>query len=372
MKKIRVLQFICPVGFYGAERWVLALVNNTDINQVEYDLAVTEESDNQDLEIVNQFPSGHGLTHKIKLNSRFDLSAVNKLVKIIKDREISIIHTHGYKSDILGLLAAKVAGIKCVATPHGFGTPSSFKLRMFIRLGAFFLRFFDKVVPLSEQLFDEVREFGVPQRKIAYIKNGVDLSEVDEFRAHNPRSADSNVKKIGFIGQMVPRKNIQDILDVFEELYKILPDIELVLLGDGESRTELENRSRSLNSASQIKFLGFLNDRLSYLNQFDVFIMTSRDEGIPRCLMEALAMEIPVAAYDIKGVDLLVEHDKTGLLAKFGDKEKMLSNCRILLQDEAQAARLSSAGRAYVDENFSAKRMAREYCELFSTFDEVK
>ena len=81
----------------------------------------------------------------------------------------------------------------------------------------------------------------------------------------------------------------------------------------------MEKLALTLPSAESIHFLGFRNDRLELLSQFDLFVMASSDEGIPRCLMEAIAMDIPVAAYNISGIDQLVMHEKTGLLAKYGD-----------------------------------------------------
>ena len=362
--KIRVLQFICPVGFYGAERWVLALINNSDSDYVINDLAVTDESENQDLEIVNQFPKGEGKSYKIPMSSRFDVSVINKLVSIIKERQIDVIHTHGYKSDILGLIAARKSGIKAISTPHGFGLPENFKLRMFVKLGIFSLRFFDQVVPLSKQLYNEVKESGVNEKKITYIRNGVDLTEVDRYREQKTDSNDG-IKKIGFIGQMIPRKNIKDILDIFEQVYKKMPNTVLQLLGDGESRQEMEAYAKTLSSCDAIQFLGFRHDRMNYLMNFDLFVMTSKDEGIPRCLMEALGMELPVAAYNIPGIDQLVEHEKTGLLADFGDKETLTKYWLELLQNQDKANSLAQAGRAFVNERFSGKRMAKEYLELF-------
>ena len=121
-RPINILQFITPVGFYGAERWVLALINNSDVKLVRHDLAVTDEPDKQDLEILKQFPAKAGQTHTISMNSRFDVSAIKKIIDIIKTREIDIIHTHGYKSDILGFIAAKRTGIKSVSTPWVWST----------------------------------------------------------------------------------------------------------------------------------------------------------------------------------------------------------------------------------------------------------
>jgi glycosyltransferase involved in cell wall biosynthesis len=362
---INVLQFIVPVGFYGAERWVLALVNNSNPELVRHDLVVTQESANQDLEIVNQFPTQAGMAHKIAMKSRFDLKAITRLCKIIKDRKIDVIHTHGYKSDILGLIAARKMGIKCVSTPHGFGLPSSLKLKVFIRLGTWMLKYFDKVVPLSMQLKDEVVAFGIPINKIEYIQNGVDLSEVEKYRLTKQPKSEQDKKIIGFIGQIIPRKKIKDLLDVFEAVHRELPKTELQILGDGESRAEIEEYAKTLNSFNAIQFLGFRYDRMEYLKQFDIFAMTSEDEGIPRCLMEAMGMELAVAAYDIPGIDQLVEHEKTGLLAQFGDTETLTRYWIELLTDLEKSNQLAKRAREFVDEKFSGQRMAREYFELF-------
>jgi len=366
-KTINVLQFITPVGFYGAERWVLALINNSDPSLIRHDLVVTDEPEEQDLEILNQFPKGMGEAHRVVMTSRFDLSVIGKLVEIIKNRKIDVIHTHGYKSDILGLAAAKKTGIKCVSTPHGFGQPSNFKLKMFIKLGTHLLRYFDRIVPLSKQLQQEVYDFGVPKNKVSYIQNGVDLTEVEKYRLTKKEKKPEDKKIIGFIGQMIPRKNIQDLLAIFELVHQKIPNIELQVLGDGESRKEIEAIAQTLSSKEDIQFLGFRHDRMEYLKQFDIFAMTSKDEGIPRCLMEAMGMELAVAAYDIPGIDQLVTHNETGLLAKFGDKETLAKYWIEILTDDLKSKNLALQAKRFVDEKFSGQRMAREYKELFET-----
>jgi glycosyltransferase involved in cell wall biosynthesis len=362
---MNVLQFIVPVGFYGAERWILALVNNSDSEKVLHDLVVTSESSNQDLKIIQEYPTGHGETHVINMKSRVDIAVIAQLCNIINDRKIDVIHTHGYKSDILGLIAAKKTGIKCISTPHGFGQPNDFKLKMFIKLGLFCLKFFNKVVPLSIQLKNECLAVGVPEKKISYIQNGVDLTEVEQYRKTKQPKKTTDKKTIGFIGQMIPRKNIKDLLDIFEAIYHQVPNIELQILGDGESRKEMETYAKTLASFDDIRFLGFRYDRMEYLKQFDIFAMTSEDEGIPRCLMEAMGMELAVAAYDIPGIDQLVTHNETGLLANFGDKDTLTRYWVELLTDDDKSRHLASNAKEFVDENFSGQRMAREYLALY-------
>jgi|TARA_Y100000033_G_scaffold4454_1_gene3718 glycosyltransferase involved in cell wall biosynthesis len=226
------------------------------------------------------------------------------------------------------------------------------------------MRFADKVVPLSKQLMSDVEKFNISPDKLEYIQNGVDLSEVEAVR-QTKTDKPKEKKTIGFVGQMISRKNIKAILDCFESLYKKRQDIELVLLGDGEDRPSLEAYSKTLASASDIHFLGFRNDRLQLLRDFDLFVMTSTLEGIPRCLMEACAMEIPVSAYDIAGIDQLITHNESGLLAPLHNSKQLEKDWERLLDDKALATSLAQNSKSFVEANFSAKRMADEYLELF-------
>ncbi len=364
-RPLKVLQFICSTGFYGAERWILALCKNTSTADCEYSLAVTDETHSKDLELVKHFARDCGETIALPMKHKFDLSVVSALAKHIKKHNIDIIHTHGYKSDILGVLAAKKAGIPVVVTPHGFENAADFKLRAFIWLGCQAMRFADKVVPLSPALVEDVKGFGVKHPQLEYIQNGVDLSEVEYAREHveaNPK----NKFRIGFIGQMISRKNIKDLLNVFASLHSKNENVELVLLGDGDERKMLELYSKKLKCHKDIHFLGYKDDRLAYLKSFDIFAMTSTLEGIPRCLMEACAMGVPVVSYDIDGVDQLITHNETGLLAPLKDTQALEQLFAQVIENPSNANLLGQKARAYVNQHYAASRMAQEYLVLFN------
>lgn len=381
---LNVLQFICPTGFYGAERWIIALARHLDASQVQCHLAVTREPENPDLALVSAWrhltPADAAVDApvdalgnapadtpqhavEIPMRHRFDLSVIKKLVAIIHQRNIHIIHTHGYKSDILGVIAARRAGIRCVTTPHGFENAQDIKLRTFIWLGCKAMTFAHAVVPLSQQLMDDSRRAGVKEQRLHYIQNGVDLTEVDAQR-QQPRQTGGK-RRIGFIGQLISRKNVTDILDIFHTLHQERSDIELCLLGDGDARPGLEAHADTLPCRPDIHFLGFRQDRLALLQSFDLFVMTSTLEGIPRCLMEACAMGVPVAAYNIAGIDQLIRHDHSGLLAAPGDKATLTQHWRSLLDNADQAQRLAQQARQDVNAHYSAQRMADEYSSLF-------
>jgi len=364
IKKINILQFICPTGFYGAERWVLALNNNFNQEKVRSYLAVTREENSQ-LEIVKHFKSDEGKVFEIETTSRFSPAALTSLCKLIKENKIDVIHTHGYKSDILGIVAAKLTGIKSVSTPHGFGKHNDFKLKAYISIGKYGLRFFDRVVPLSQQLSDEVLGAGVPGRKVTFIRNAVDLKEVEQYRLKAHDREHSAQLKIGYIGQMIERKNIVHTLDIFNEVWLENNNTQLILLGDGVERKKMQAHASTLPAAKAIDFLGFRNDRLDLLSQFDLFVMTSSDEGIPRCLMEAIAMGVPVAAYNIPGIDQLIKHEETGLLATYGDRDTLKDYWQRLLSDKSYAHELAEKGRQFVNDTYSGQRMADEYTVLY-------
>ncbi len=370
---IKVLHFICSTGFYGAEKWILALANNSDPTLVTSELVVTKERENQDLQLVRDFNALGMTSHEVKMSGRFDPRAIKALVKLIKDQQIDILHSHGYKSDILGIIAAKVAGIKCITTPHGFEKTNDRKLEMFIAAGCRTFKYFDYTVPLSRELYADVQKYNVPDEKIVYIRNGVDLKDIAYRKpAENPVVRADNEplnlpekKTIGFIGQMIDRKNVSHLLDVFDKLASENSGLELVLLGDGISRAKFEEYADTLSSRDRISFLGFQTDPLSYLKTFDLFVMCSTLEGIPRCLMESMAMGVPVAAYDIAGVNQLLEHNTTGLLATLNNKNELYDCCKKLLWDEKLANEISAAAAAHINDKFSARRMAVEYTELY-------
>ena len=364
----RVLHFICSTGFYGAEKWILALANNLDRVDIDSELVVTKEAENQDLQLTKAFRDLDLPAHELPMKGRFDFRVIRSLVNLIREREIDVIHSHGYKSDIIGVIAAKMAGIKSMSTPHGFEETDDWKLNQFIRVGCWSMRYFDLIVPLSVELCNDVRKFSVPENKIVYVRNGVDLTAID-FRSPSQAHAESGQSKdgrtIGFIGQLIGRKNVADLLDVFDRVAADHPQVKLVLLGDGDSREQYERYAAELNSADRIHFKGFLNNPLEHLAGFDLFVMTSTLEGIPRCLMESMAMGVPVAAYDIPGVDQLIDHKKSGLLAPLGDKDALEQCWRELLWNSELADSIATTAADHINDKFSAKRMAREYTDLY-------
>jgi glycosyltransferase involved in cell wall biosynthesis len=365
MGAVRVLHLISSTGFYGAERWVLAAVRNFNPERVSSMLAVPEDS-GQSMELYHRFL---GLGHPVfrcPMRGRFDPGIIFQLRRIIRKEQINVIHTHGYKSDMIGLIAARVTGTLCVATPHGFDRYDKIT-EFYVRLSFPFLRRCDCVTPISEGLVEDMARIGVPSAKTRLILNGVDLTEIDAIKKgiESAGSASQSVRSIVHIGRLIERKNISALILAFDLLWRDRQDVRLLLVGEGPQEKMLRDLSNSLRCGPGVEFLGYRDDRLELLRRADVVAMTSQGEGIPRCLMEAMAMEVPIAAFDITGVDRLVLHERTGLLAPFGDAEALKNQFARILADPLLAQRLASNGRKHIDQNFSARRMAQEFTDLY-------
>lgn len=362
---IRVLQLICPTGYYGAERWVNALLGAKPQGGIEHHLAITQEPNSSD-EVLERSSLPDARLHRVAMRSKLDLMAISRLVRLIRTEKIDIIHTHGYKSDIIGVLAAKRAGIQSVCTPHGFENASDFKLKTYLWLGGKAFRHFDWVCPLSPDIKRElVDTYKLDPNKIHLINNGVDLSEVEQALQMAPAKKVNAPFTIGYIGQLISRKNLSALLQAFVLFKSAQPEAQLVLIGDGDQRAALERQSEQLGIGGSVQFLGFKDDRLAYLPSFDTFALTSSLEGVPRCLMEAMAAEVCVTAFNIPGVDILIEHNHNGMLAPFNDNQALADAWSVLAADSRLKDKLAKAGKLSVYAQFSADAMASAYAELY-------
>jgi len=363
--KMNVLHFICPTGLHGAERWILALVKYLDRDSVRSVLAVSDESPDQDLSLCDKFEELGLVSHKLPLKGKYDPSILPGLIGCIKNENIHVLHTHGYKSDILGLLAAKLAKIPVISTPHGFEDWSDFKMRLFVKAGLLSLKRFDRVVPLSEDLQESLLSRGLSTNKVTLIRNGVDTEEVLAC-TNNSVANNRRERVIGYVGRLDAHKNVTAILDTFDLFSRnFSQNVRLELVGDGPGRQKLEEYASHLRSSARIKFFGYRNDRLKIMKKFDLFCITSKREGIPRVIMEAMLLQIPVTGFDVPGVNVLVKQNKTGLLAEYGNIGKLALCWQRILENQEFAQHLLSNGKGLILKDFSAKRMAAEYEKLY-------
>jgi glycosyltransferase involved in cell wall biosynthesis len=139
------------------------------------------------------------------------------------------------------------------------------------------------------------------------------------------------------------------------------PGARLLLVGDGPMRGELEALAARLGVAESVHFAGYQPRPERYLATMDVFALTSRMEGLPLAILEALAAGVPVVGSNVGGVPDLIEHGRTGLLFPSGDEVTLTSLLNVVLADPARASALGAAGRDEVFARYDLRRMAGDY-----------
>ena len=372
---MNVLQLISPTGFYGAERWILALATHLPGLGLRCDLAMTSESPETRFELLERYPKCAGKTYRLELHNRFDIRVISALAQLVRDQNVDVVHSHGYKSDILAALVSWRTGTASVTTPHGYTKAHRVKDRVYEALGKRALREFDRVVPLSRELERNVLAAGVDPARVRLIGNSVELNEINAaieradarkmklsaIRSTLPRSG----RRLGYVGQLVPRKRVHLLVELFDALWRLDPSTTLDIAGDGPSRAALESQVAALPGVESVRFHGYVEDRLTLMLDLDMFVMASDAEGVPRVMMEAMALGLPCAAYSIDGITDLIDHEKTGMLAADGDARALVHHCERVLTEPALAARLRSFARERIERRHSAESMAEAYRALY-------
>lgn len=347
---IRVAHFVSTSGLYGAERWVLALLRH--MRSAE-SLLVTPSTDAPDLLETARTQGIRGRYLGERGNYAL-VDAVRKLSALLVEERIDILHSHGYKSDIIGYLAARKAGTLVLSTPHGWDYEGGHKVWMYEKVDGWLLRRFDHVVPLSDGLARTLR--GVAPERLTVINNFVDLESLPV-----PQQGDPLL--ISFVGRLVPLKRVQDLIAAIGRVRH--PGVRLQVIGDGPMRGELADLALRLGLGDRVQFVGYRDDRLHLLNRSGIFVLPSATEGTPRSLMEAMGLRRVVIGTDIPGIRTLIRHRDTGLLVPVGEPARMAEAIDEALDLGPEATAMAARGGQFIEEAFSARAAAQTYGQLY-------
>jgi len=361
---LRVAQIIGSTGLYGAERWILALMRSLDPQQVDCTLINLVDIRGESSAVVHAAGARNLKALDFPTGGRFNPTGIFRFSGWVRRNGIDILHAHGYKSDLYSLFAARLAGKKVISTPHGWSKEENdWKLKLYESLDRRCMRYLDRVCPLSPELREDIEKCGMRSARNIYIPNGVDLDEADQVTERMDKPGEWIT--IGYVGQLIERKNIPVLLKAFRMVSEKREDLQLCLIGDGPLRQSLIMTAEELGISDRVRFTGYCEDALAWMKTFDMFVLPSQLEGIPRCLMEAAALGIPIIASDIPGSREMVEHMRTGLLFPVDDPDRLAESILFVLDHREEARIMCRSAREKVEERFSAKRMAQEYLSLY-------
>jgi glycosyltransferase involved in cell wall biosynthesis len=171
---------------------------------------------------------------------------------------------------------------------------------------------------------------------------------------------------VGWVGEFTHRKRPGDVLEVARRLAGRLPDARFVMAGEGPLERDIEQRSRSRGLERTVLFPGWQGDVASFLGACDVVVSTASQEGLPRCILEAMACSLPVVAWNIRGCRDLVVDGATGFLVPFGDVDGMCARLEELAHSDAMRRDMGAAGRERATREFSQERVLGEMRRIYA------
>jgi glycosyltransferase involved in cell wall biosynthesis len=365
-RPVRVLQLAYGHALYGAERWVLTLIKHLDPRRVETMVAAIRDADTPSLPLIDEAQRLGFETTILEATTRVLRSSIRGLRAVLRSRRIDVVHSHGVRQNVVAFLASRGYPVKLLSTPHGWETRCSLKERARTLLDKAVFRGFDAVAPLSEELRDSMRTFRLPKARVRLIRNGVDLSEVESavpIEGLLPGQSNGKELVIGYVGQLIPRKGVEVLLEALSRLP--FDDWTCLVIGGGPERVNLERMATRLDLEPRVSFLGYRPERLRYLKRLDFLVLPSFREGIPRCLLEALAAGIPCAGSSIPGIDAVLRGGLAGDTFAPGDARQLADIIASHRRDPERGRRQAATGQAFVYEAFSARAMARSYERLY-------
>jgi glycosyltransferase involved in cell wall biosynthesis len=292
-----------------------------------------------------------------------DLLALIQLTRIA--RGYDIVHTHSSKAGFLGRLGAHLAGVPVTLyTPNAFAFLAAGRsARLYFALERFAAPFTDALIACSPSEAHAAARV-LPSERIYLIPNAVDVAAFGCERVTEACSS-PHYPTVGMVARLAPQKAPEVFVRAAARICRIRSDVRFWLIGDGEMRAPLEALARQLGVDRAIHFLGHRRDVPALLRALDLFVLTSRYEGLPYSILEAMACGLPVVATRATGTVDVVEDRVTGLLVPVDAPEEIAGAILDLLADPRRARELGAAGRRRVAEQFSLSGMLAAHAALY-------
>ncbi len=334
-----ILQVVAPGAFGGLERVVQLL--SAGLASLGHQVHVAGVASPGDEETNRAFLaplSAAGVrTHPLVVPGRLtERAAMAELCRKVRP---DIVHTHGYRPDVLDAGVARRLGIPVVSTVHGY-TAGGWRNRLYLWVQSRALRRFHAVVAVSQPLVTRLQGAGVPAARIHEVPNawgqdGVAAPPLDRREARGVLGLPADAFVVGWVGRLSHEKGADVLLDALSHL-KDLP-LVVSIVGDGAERRSLTARALGLGLNGRLHWHGAKADAGRLFSAFDVFVLSSRAEGTPIVLFEAMAAGVPIIATTVGGVPHVISPDEAVLIPP--ERSLALANEIRAVHRNADAAR---------------------------------
>jgi glycosyltransferase involved in cell wall biosynthesis len=359
----RVLHVVAPGAFGGLEQVVLQLAAGRTSRSLptEVFMLVTEGSTTPTLvDMLSRAGVAHRVAHFAPRAYGEERKAIQAAAEAFR---ADVLHTHGYHTDVLAGAPARAVGSALISTAHGT-TGGDIKNRIFEWLQRRAWRKFNVVVAVSAPLHAKLLRRGVPAGVLALCPNAWSgAAALDRTAARERLKLTQSGKYIGWVGRLSQEKGADVMVRAFAS---VSPDIGLVMIGAGPEREALVQLANELKVASRITWAGQVQGAGQCMAAFDAFALSSRTEGTPMVLFEAMAAGVPIVTTAVGGVPDVVTPAEAILVPSDAPAELAAAINRLFSDVPAASAR-AAAARVRLDERYAIGPWLDRYEEFYAS-----
>jgi len=361
----------------GPDKTILLSAARHNRQQVEVVVVYIRDVRDREFRITDK-ARGLGLTfYELEERGKFDLRVLHTLRDIIVRHDINLIHAHDYKSDLFAYVLRqwlRHRHFTLLSTAHAW-VMLGLRGALYRRLDLWLMRHFDHLIAVSHATKNEMVTAGVPPHLISVIHNAIDTEEWAPYPIGPTLREELGIPQtfpvLGYVGRIMPEKDLGTWLRAAALVGQRYPEAQFVLVGegrDGSTLSQLQQLATDLGISERMHFPGYRAHLLPVYAAFDLFVLTSRREGLPNSVLEAMAMGLPVVTTDVAGTKELVLHGQTGFVLPQGDVHGLAQAMMTLLDDAQLRQCMGLAGRKRVEQEFSftgrLQRIEALYAEI--------
>lgn len=363
MTRVKVLQLISSGGYYGAENMLLNLCARQEQSGCQNSLLLFYNVHAPNVEFFERARRRGISVRMVHCNGRADWRAVRQIEDYIQEDEVDLVHTHGYKADLYGYLAAWRCDKPVVATCHNWvgGTAA---LGIYNHLDRMVLKKFNALAAVSDAVAHRLLAFGVPPDKIKTIANGIDVMAFEHAQPLPLLQAEGSTV-VGVVARLDLQKGFEYLLQASRELCKRFSNLKIVIVGEGPDRNAIEEMIEQYGLQSSVILTGQQSNMPGVYAAMDIFVLPSLNEGLPMTVLEAMAASKAVIATRVGAIPSVIKDGENGLLVSPKDSESLRDAIASLLDDPERRRRLGDQAHAWVSRSYTSEAMALKYREMY-------
>lgn len=297
------------------------------------------------------------------------VSQVRRFARFLREREIDIVHTHDFYTNVFGMAAARLARVPVRIASRRETT--GWRTRAQKKVERFAYRFAHAIVANSEAVRRQLANEGVSSDKVVTVYNGLDLKRVI------PKAGSGRMDVMGlpsglrgpFVTILANLRNeVKDhatFLRAASRVHQKIPGARFLIAGEGELMTSTRSLATSLGLDDAVLFMGRCEHVAELLALSDVCVLSSRAEGFSNAILEYMAAGRPVVTTEAGGAREAVADGESGFVVPIGDDQALADRIVLLLNDKSRAREMGAHGRLIVERNFSCETQLDRTIELY-------